>query len=275
MKKKNIILLIILIIAIIIFSNYIVIQITKIFDAKKVDNDYKELEISIEDQDIIYYTVYNRGYFNEYKVYQIYSNSMKKIKKQVENNNLWTRKKFFEYIMKNFYEKSEKQRIDIDRGDLYYYARKDINAILDIKNAKLYLLKKATYDLDNDDSKILETSIDNYINKEAYSVKGRLQNDGTDYYVYQFTDEKGKQIEQNLSKSEKWNKQRLEDKILDVFKYNKEVYVIENGYYYHELICRTSDEYKKTHFTKEEATGYEIGVYDSDKNILYYYWTSI
>lgn len=40
------------------------------------------------------------------------------------------------------------------------------------------------------------------------------------------------------------------------------------------LVCRTSDENKKKNFTEDEATGYEIGVYDMDKNILYYYWTS-
>ena len=36
----------------------------------------------------------------------------------------------------------------------------------------------------------------------------------------------------------------------------------------------TSDENKKKNITKENATGYEIGVYDVDKNILYYYWES-
>ena len=39
-------------------------------------------------------------------------------------------------------------------------------------------------------------------------------------------------------------------------------------------ICRTSDEEKKYNFTDEEATGYEVGVYDIDTNKLYYYWTS-
>ena len=50
---------------------------------------------------------------------------------------------------------------------------------------------------------------------------------------------------------------------------------IENGYYHYELVCRTSDKYKKEHFTEKEATGHEIAVYDIEKNILYYYWDSI
>ena len=40
--------------------------------------------------------------------------------------------------------------------------------------------------------------------------------------------------------------------------------------YYVEQVMKT----KKHNFTKEEATGWEIGVYDADKNILYYYWQS-
>ena len=43
---------------------------------------------------------------------------------------------------------------------------------------------------------------------------------------------------------------------------------IENGYYHYELVCRTRDENEKKNVTKENATGYEIGVYDVDKNIL-------
>lgn len=32
---------------------------------------------------------------------------------------------------------------------------------------------------------------------------------------------------------------------------------------------------KKKNVTKENAAGYETGVYDMDNNILYYYWVSI
>ena len=42
----------------------------------------------------------------------------------------------------------------------------------------------------------------------------------------------------------------------------------------YEKVCRTSDEYKAKYFTDEEATGYEVGVYDADNNRLYYYWMS-
>ena len=78
-----------------------------------------------------------------------------------------------------------------------------------------------------------------------------------------------------MGKSSYWSKNRLDDSILDDFEYNKEVLEIKNGYYHCELLCRTSDENKKHNFTKEEATGWEIGVYDVDKNILYYYWQSM
>ena len=63
--------------------------------------------------------------------------------------------------------------------------------------------------------------------------------------------------------------------LLDDFEYNEEVLSIENGYYHYKLVCRTSDENKKKNVTKENATGHEVGVYDVDKNILYYYWESI
>ena len=81
-------------------------------------------------------------------------------------------------------------------------------------------------------------------------------------------------IIRNLDNNSEWGSDRLDDKILNNFIYNKDVLEIKNGYYHYELVCRTSDENKKHNFTKEEATGLEIGVYDVDKNILYYYWQS-
>ena len=128
--------------------------------------------------------------------------------------------------------------------------------------------------MDNDDHDIVGTKINMYKNKEVYSVRGGPQNDGTDYYVYEFEEDKGKEIEKTLSKSRKWGKERLDDDILDDFEHNEEVLSIENGYYHYELVCRTRDESKKYNVTKENATGWEIGVYDIDKKILYYYWTS-
>ena len=92
---------------------------------------------------------------------------------------------------------------------------------------------------------------------------------------YEFSKENGQDIVKELDYNSKWSKNRLDDSILDDFEYNKEVLEIKNGYYHYELVCRTSDENKKHNFTKEEATGWEIGVYDVDKNILYYYWQSI
>ena len=46
--------------------------------------------------------------------------------------------KFYEYIMKEFYEIKENETFEIDRENLYYYNEKDIYAIFDLKNAKLY-----------------------------------------------------------------------------------------------------------------------------------------
>ena len=58
-------------------------------------------------------------------------------------------------------------------------------------------------------------------------------------------------------------------------RYNKEVFEVKNGYYYYELVCTTRHEKKNKNVTKENPTGCEIGVFDADKNILYYYWQSI
>ena len=123
-------------------------------------------------------------------------------------------------------------------------------------------------------SKVLEINTKDYLSREVYNVRGGPQNDGTDYYVFEFDEEKGQEIVETLNNSNIWSKEKLDDNILDAFKYNEEVMNLENGYYHYEKVCRTRDSYKKEHFTDEEATGYEIGVYDPDKNILYYYyWT--
>ena len=114
----------------------------------------------------------------------------------------------------------------------------------------------------------------NYISREIYDVRGGPQGDGTDYYVYKFSEEKGKEIIEILERSSEWSKDRLDDDKLADFEYNEEVFSIENGYYHYKLVCRSSDENKKRNITKENATGYEIDVYDTDNNILYYYWTS-
>ncbi|MBQ2836484.1 MAG: hypothetical protein IJE68_06610 [Clostridia bacterium] len=80
-----------------------------------------------------------------------------------------------------------------------------------------------------------------------------------------------------------WNKNKFYEYIMSNFyeikeketiKIDRENYSIENGYYYYKKICRTSDEEKKNNFTDEEATGYEVGIYDIDTDKLYYYWTS-
>ncbi len=277
MKKLEILKTIGLILSIvIIFFLIIYIFILKILF--RIDDDYKKLDLEIKDYEIEYCTTYGYDEVSKYKVYKIknyYSNTMEKFKVQLENSDLWNRDKFYEYIMEEFYEINENETIKIDREKLYYYHHKGVYAIFDIKNAKLYYYTRGIIlGKDHDYNDILGIKISNYKNKEVYDVRGGPQNDGRDYYVYKFTNEKGKEIIETLDKNSKWNKNKLNDDKLNAFEYNEEVLSIENAYYHYDLVCRTSDEYKKTHFTKEEATGYEIGVYDVDKNILYYYWES-
>ena len=266
-RQKNIV-LILCIIILLFLSTYIVIL--KIFT--NTNNDYKKLGIKIKDYDIEYYTVYNEDILSKYKVYKINNSSISNIKNQLENSELWSKNKYYEYIMKEFYELNEGKKFFIDRENLYYY--KKAYAILDIKNAKLYYFVNPPLNYHNDYSKILGITTSNYKAREIYSVRGGPQNDGTDYYTYEFAEEQKKDILNILEKSPKWTQDRLDNDKLDDFEYNEEVLSIENGYYYYGLVCRTRDENKKYNFKEEEATGWEIGVYDVDKNILYYYWTS-
>lgn len=275
-KSENIKTISLIISIIIIFCLSIYIFILKLF--ADVDNDYKKLGLKIESYNIEYIVTYGYDEFCTYKVYKIknyYSDSMEKFKNQLENSSLWSKDKFYEYIMEEFYEIKEDEDSKIDREDLYYYNKNGIYAIFDIKNAKLYYLKNDLFNYHKNYSEILGIKTKNYAKREIYSVRGGPQNDGLDYYVYEFSKEQGKEIVETLEKNSKWSKNRLDDSILDNFEYNKEVLEIKNGYYHYELVCRTSDENKKHNFTKEEATGWEIGVYDADKNILYYYWQSI
>lgn len=274
MKNKKIVLIVLLIIIALILTNYLSMKITKLYYEGQGDIDYQNLGLQIESHDIEYCTQYGYTNFSKYKVYKIknyYSDSMDVFKEQLENNNLWSKNKFYKYIMAKFYEIKEDE-IAID--ELYYYHKKGVYAIFDIKNAKLHYFENGIFDNHSNYSEILDIKINNYIDREIYSVRGGPQNDGVDYYTYEFTEEKGNEIKKTLSKSKKWSREKLDDNILESFEYNEEVLFIKNGYYHYELVCRTSDKNKKYNFTKEEATGWEIGVYDIDKNILYYYWTS-
>ena len=131
MRKSEIIKnvgLIISIIIIICLSIYIFIL--KLF--ANVDNDYKKLGLKIEYYDIEYITTYGYDEFCTYKVYKIKnynSNSMKEFKSQLEKSDLWSKNKFYEYIMKEFYEIKENEEIKIDREDLYYYDENGVHAI--------------------------------------------------------------------------------------------------------------------------------------------------
>ena len=278
MKNKKIILYILLVIAMCIVVSFLSIEITKLYFSINRDEDYKKLGLEIDEYDIEYCTIYTEDFLDgKYKVYKIKNYNtyiMDKFKSQLEESDLWDRNKYYEYIMQELSEIKDDERIPIDREDLYYYNGNNAHAIFDLKNAKLYYYINRVFNNHTDYHKDLNIDTRNYISREIYDVRGGPQGDGTDYYVYTFSEEKGKEIIKTLEQNQKWSKNRLDDDILDDFEYNKEVPNIKNGYYHYELVCRTRDENKKKNVTKENATGHEIGVYDVDKNILYYYWTS-
>lgn len=278
MENKKIILHIILTTVIVIIVSILSVAVTKFYLSIR-DKDYQKLGLEIEDYKIEYYTVYEEdclgGNYKVYKIKNYYKDSMDAFENQLKASDVWNQKKYYEYIMKEFYEIKDGKEIYVDRENLFYYHGKGAYAIFDLKNAKLYYFENRINNHHVDDSCILEININNYINREIYSVRGGLQFDGNDYYVYNFDEEKGKEIEESLNKSQIWTKEKLENEILESFEYNSEVLNIENGYYHYNLVCRTRDENKKKNITEENATGYEIGVYDADKNILYYYWESI
>ena len=209
------------------------------------------------------------------KVYKLnLIDKKEEFRKRLEESKYWSKNKFYEYIMSKFCEIKDDEKIKIDRENLYYYYKDGIYAIFDLKNAKLYCFENSIWNNHKEYSNILGIETKKYNTREIYSVRGGPENDGLDYYVYEFSKECGQDIIRNLDNNSEWSSDRLDDKILNNFIYNKEVLEIKNGYYHYELVCRTRDENKKKNITKENATGCEIGVYDVDKNILYYYWQS-
>lgn len=279
MKYKKIVIYIVLLIVICMVVSFLSIEMTKLYFSINSDEDYKKLGLEIDEYDIEYCTIYTEDFLDgKYKVYKIKNYNtyiMDKFKRQLEESDLWNRNKYYEYIMQDFSEIKDNERVPIDRDDLYYYNGNNTYAIFDLKNAKLYYYINIVFNNHTDYHKDLNLDTRNYISREIYDVRGGPQGDGTDYYVYKFSEEKGKEIIETLERSSEWSKDRLDDDKLDDFEYNKEVLSIKNGYYHYELVCRTRDKNKKKNVTKENATGHEICVYDVDKNVLYYYWESI
>jgi len=277
MKNKKAILHMVLILLIILVVSFLSVEITKFYFSIG-DRDYQRLGLKIEYYNIEYYTVYEEdclgGNYKVYKIKNYYSDSMDEFRKQLETSDLWSKDKYYEYIMQEFYEIRDDDKIYIDRENLYYYNGRGAYAIFDLKNAKLYYFENRVFNHHKDYHESLELDTREYDSREIYSVRGGPQGDGTDYYVYNFNKEKGEEISTTLDKRSNWSKEKIENDILDCFEHNSEILDIENGYYHYKKVCRTSDEYKKEHFTDEEATGYEVGVYDIDNCILYYYWTS-
>ena len=278
MKNKKIVLYIVLEIVICMVVSFLSIEITKLYFSVNSNEDYKKLGLEIGKYDIEYCTIYTEDFLDgKYKVYKLknyYTDCMEEFRNQLESSNLWDRNKYYEYIMREFSEIKDDERIPIDRDDLYYYNGNNAQAIFDLKNAKLYYYINRVFNNHTDYHKDLNLDTRNYISREIYDVRSGPQGDGTDYYVYKFSEENGKDIIETLEQISEWSKKKLDDDILDNFEYNEEVLSIKNGYYHYDLVCRTNDENKKKNITKENATGYEIGVYDTDNNILYYYWTS-
>lgn len=250
----------------------------KIIGVIKEDTDYKKLDLGFEKNDIEYYTVYNNNILGKYKVYKINTyyikNKSEDIVEKLNKCDGWNRNKFYEYIMAKFYEYKDNELMVIDRENLYYYHKNNIYAILDLKNSKLYYYEKKFFYEHKDYDNILDIDIKDYVKREIYSVRGGPQNDGLDYYVYKFDQTTGESINKKLETLKKWSTNKLNDDILECFEYNNEVFLIKNGYYYYGSVSRINDEYNDDDFKEEEQTGWQIGIYDVDRNILYYYWTS-
>ena len=167
----------------------------------KKDNDYKKLGLGIKESNIEYSTIYDYDMLYKYKVYKIknYNNNMEKFKKQLEDNDDWSKNKFYEYIMSKFCEIKDDEKIKIDRENLYYYYKDGVYAIFDLKNAKLYCFENSIWNTHKEYSNILGIETKKYNTREIYSVRGGPQNDGLDYYVYEFPKECGQDIIKNLS----------------------------------------------------------------------------
>lgn len=267
-KRKVISIIIIIVIIILLILNLFAVSNQK-------DNDYQKLGLDIKEHEIVYYTVYCEDFFIECKVYKIencYSDRVENLRKQLENNHLWSKDKFYEYVMISFEDVIGKEKID--RENLYYYKKNDVYAIFDLKNVNLYYFRNSLLGKSVDYNDLLETNIKNYKYKEVYSIRSGLQGDGTDYYVYRFEKNKGKELKNIIESKPYWSKEKIDNEGINCFKYNNEVSLIQNGYYYYKKICRTSSINEKYNYT-EEATGFESAIYDLDNNILYYYWTSI
>ena len=137
MKNKKIIIYFLLTTIIVIITSYLSVFFYKI----KGDTDYKNLELDITENDIEYCTNYWYSRFGKYKVYKIknyYSDSMDIYKERLENSDVWSKNKYYEYMMKEFYEIKDDETVPIDREDLYYYDKGYV--IFDLKNAKLYYI---------------------------------------------------------------------------------------------------------------------------------------
>ena len=109
------------------------------------DNDYKKLGLEIKESNIEYSTIYDYDKLYKYKVYKIknYYNNMEKFKKQLEDNEDWSKNKFYEYIMSKFSEIKDDEEIKIDRENLYYYYKDGVHAIFNLMNAKLYCFENS------------------------------------------------------------------------------------------------------------------------------------
>ena len=160
------------------------------------DNDYKKLGLEIKESNIEYSTIYDYDKLYKYKVYKIknYYNNMEKFKKQLEDNEDWSKNKFYEYIMSKFSEIKDDEEIKIDRENLYYYYKDGVHAIFNLKNAKLYCFENSIWNNHKEYSNILGIETKKYNTIEIYRVRGGPQNDGLDYYVYEFSKECGQDI---------------------------------------------------------------------------------
>ena len=122
----------------------------------KKDNDYKKLGLEIKESNIEYSTIYDYDMLYKYKVYKIknYNNNMEKFKKQLEDNDDWSKNKFLKYATEFKLPKDKKIK-DFSRG----MKMKLSIAVALSHDAKLLILDEATSSLDNETEKNIQESL--------------------------------------------------------------------------------------------------------------------
>lgn len=113
-------------------------------------------------------------------------------------------------------------------------------------------------------------------NVEIISTEGAFPADGKTYIIYYFNKESAQRILGEIESSTVWKPLEQED----YFRIENRMKKVKNGYGYYESLDHTQEIYDRFNPVENERIGgtwlreFEIGVFDSDNYILYYYrWT--